>query len=80
MSVIAYNEVALPSFMYGTAWKKEATAPLVLQAVQAGFRALDTANQLIHYEEARVGEALVTGSDPVATLESFLVSDNAVAS
>jgi diketogulonate reductase-like aldo/keto reductase len=60
MSVIAYNEVALPSFMYGTAWKKEATAPLVLQAVQAGFRALDTANQLIHYEEARVGEALVT--------------------
>lgn len=60
MSVITYNEVALPSFMYGTAWKKEATAPLVLQAVQAGFRALDTANQLIHYEEARVGEALVT--------------------
>ncbi len=60
MTLTAYNEVALPSFMYGTAWKKEATAPLVLQAVQAGFRALDTANQLIHYEEARVGEALAT--------------------
>jgi len=46
--------------MYGTAWKKDATAQLVLQAVEAGFTAIDTANQLIHYEEARVGEALVT--------------------
>ena len=55
----AYNQVPLPSFMYGTAWKKEATAPLVQQAVAAGFTAIDTANQLIHYEEALVGEALV---------------------
>lgn len=54
----AYNQVTLPSFMYGTAWKKEATAPLVQQAVTAGFTAIDTANQLIHYEEALVGEAL----------------------
>jgi diketogulonate reductase-like aldo/keto reductase len=45
--------------MYGTAWKKEATIGLVLQAVEAGFTAIDTANQLVHYEEARVGEALV---------------------
>jgi diketogulonate reductase-like aldo/keto reductase len=45
--------------MYGTAWKKEATARLVEQAVAAGFRAIDTANQLIHYDEARVGEALM---------------------
>ena len=58
MGVMAYNQVALPSFMYGTAWKKEATAGLVIQAVEAGFTAIDTANQLIHYEEARVGEAL----------------------
>jgi diketogulonate reductase-like aldo/keto reductase len=45
--------------MYGTAWKKEATTALVLRAVEAGFTAIDTANQLIHYEEARVGEALL---------------------
>lgn len=49
----------MPAFMYGTAWKKEATTDLVLEAVTAGFRAIDTANQLIHYDEARVGEALL---------------------
>ncbi len=54
----AYNQVPIPSFMYGTAWKKEATTQLVQQAVAAGFTAIDTANQLIHYEEALVGEAL----------------------
>jgi diketogulonate reductase-like aldo/keto reductase len=59
MALTAYNSVAIPSFMYGTAWKKEATTGLVLQAVEAGFTAIDTANQLIHYDEARVGEALL---------------------
>jgi diketogulonate reductase-like aldo/keto reductase len=44
--------------MYGTAWKKEATARLVELAVASGFTAIDTANQLIHYQEALVGEAL----------------------
>ncbi len=55
----AYNQVPIPSFMYGTAWKKEATTQLVQQAVAAGFIAIDTANQLIHYQEALVGEALL---------------------
>jgi len=55
----SYNNVPVPSWMYGTAWKKEATAGLVQQAVAAGFRAIDTANQLIHYQEALVGEALL---------------------
>ena len=58
MPLTAYNRVPLPSFMYGTAWKKEATAQLVQLAVASGFRAIDTANQLIHYQEALVGEAL----------------------
>ena len=58
MHLTAYNEVEIPSFMYGTAWKKEATAKLVQLAVDSGFRAIDTANQLIHYDEALVGEAL----------------------
>ena len=54
----AYNDVTVPSLMYGTAWKKEATTQLVLLAVESGFKAIDTANQLIHYQEALVGEAL----------------------
>ena len=60
MTLTAYNGVSIPSFMYGTAWKKQATTRLVLEAVAAGFTAIDTANQLIHYEEALVGEALQT--------------------
>jgi diketogulonate reductase-like aldo/keto reductase len=58
MTLTAYNHVPLPSFMYGTAWKKEATTQLVELAVASGFTAIDTANQLIHYQEALVGEAL----------------------
>lgn len=58
MNLTAYNQVAIPSFMYGTAWKKDATAQLVQLAVASGFRAIDTANQLIHYDEALVGAAL----------------------
>lgn len=58
MTLTAYNHVPLPSFMYGTAWKKEATTQLVQLAVASGFTAIDTANQPIHYQEALVGEAL----------------------
>jgi len=50
--------VPLPNFLYGTAWKEERTAELVLEAIKAGFRAIDTANQRRHYHEAGVGEAL----------------------
>ena len=56
----AHNGVPIPHFMYGTAWKKEDTSRYVQLAVQAGFRAIDTANQLIHYHEALVGEALLS--------------------
>ena len=59
MPLTTYNNVSVPSFMYGTAWKKEATTQLVQVAVAAGFTAIDTANQLIHYQEALVGEALL---------------------
>ena len=50
--------VAVPRLWYGTAWKEDATAGLVTQALAAGFRAIDTANQRKHYHEAGVGEAL----------------------
>jgi diketogulonate reductase-like aldo/keto reductase len=58
--VQAENSTALPTFMYGTAWKKEATAELVIKAVEAGFKAIDTANQFIHYREKLVGDALLS--------------------
>lgn len=58
-TITAHNDVPIPDFMYGTAWKKEDTGRYVQAAVQAGFRAIDTANQMIHYHEAQVGEALL---------------------
>jgi len=52
------SNMAIPAFLYGTAWKEERTAPLVRAAVQAGFRGIDTANQRRHYFEQAVGDAL----------------------
>lgn len=54
--------VDMPCFIYGTAWKKADTADLVVQALQAGFRGIDTACQPKHYDEALVGEALQRAS------------------
>lgn len=48
----------MPEIIYGTAWKKDNTAPFVVDAVKAGFRAIDTACQPKHYAEAEVGKAL----------------------
>ena len=47
-----------PDFLYGTAWKEERTPALTEQALRAGFRGIDTANQRRHYFEAGVGEGL----------------------
>ena len=48
----------IPSLIYGTAWKEDATADLVKAAISAGFTAVDTANQPTHYQEPLVGVAL----------------------
>jgi diketogulonate reductase-like aldo/keto reductase len=50
--------VDVPSFFYGTAWKEARTAQLTEQALHAGFRAIDTANQRKHYFEEGVGQGL----------------------
>jgi diketogulonate reductase-like aldo/keto reductase len=50
--------VAVPSIMYGTAWKEERTEALTSAAIACGFRAIDTANQRKHYVEAGVGAAV----------------------
>jgi len=48
----------LPTFLYGTAWKKQRTEALVQLALQQGFMGVDTANQPRHYFEAGVGAAV----------------------
>ena len=51
--------VKMPPIIYGTAWKKERTTGLSVQAITAGFRGIDTACQPKHYNEPGVGEALI---------------------
>lgn len=50
--------VRMPRIIYGTAWKKEQTEALVIEAVSMGFSGIDTACQPKHYNEAGVGAAL----------------------
>ncbi|MEQ1877975.1 MAG: aldo/keto reductase, partial [Bdellovibrionia bacterium] len=45
----------IPWFLYGTAWKEDETPRLTYQALNAGFTAIDTANQRKHYFEEGVG-------------------------
>jgi diketogulonate reductase-like aldo/keto reductase len=73
MARTTYNGVSIPAFMYGTAWKKEATTRHVLHAVAAGFTAIDTANQLIHYDEAGVGDALLRLAQEGTTRERLFL-------
>ena len=58
MGTILARGVSVPDFIYGTAWKEDDTARCVSDAIAAGFRAIDTANQRKHYHEVGVGEAL----------------------
>ncbi len=62
-----------PTFIYGTAWKEDATTELVIRAVGAGFRAIDTANQPWHYSEPLVGEALKMIADAGVARSSLFV-------
>jgi diketogulonate reductase-like aldo/keto reductase len=50
--------VAVPAFLYGTAWKEQRTEELTRLALAQGFRGVDTANQRKHYFETGVGDAL----------------------
>lgn len=56
--MISHRDFKVPNFVYGTAWKESQTQALVTQALQAGFKGIDTACQRKHYHEAGVGEAL----------------------
>jgi diketogulonate reductase-like aldo/keto reductase len=52
------QKIKMPQMIYGTAWKKENTAELVLEALEQGFRGVDTACQPRHYFQPGVGLAL----------------------
>jgi len=52
------NDVRVPRFLYGTAWKEDRTESLTTLALGMGFRGIDTANQRKHYFEAAVGKAI----------------------
>ena len=56
--VISTCGVRIPRIIYGTAWKEARTEALVRQAIQCGFRGIDTACQPKHYNEAGVGAAV----------------------
>lgn len=49
---------AIPTLLYGTAWKEDETQRLTELALAQGFRGIDTANQRKHYFEAAVGKGL----------------------
>jgi hypothetical protein len=43
------TQLPMPKIIYGTAWKKDRTADLVVKAITLGFRGIDTACQPKHY-------------------------------
>jgi diketogulonate reductase-like aldo/keto reductase len=71
---VSIDGVAVPRFIYGTAWKEDETQRLTELALRAGFRAIDTANQRKHYHEAAVGRgiAAAVGAKLVTRDELFL--------
>ena len=63
----------IPTMIYGTAWKQEATKELAKKALLAGFDAIDTANQKKHYREDFLGEALAELFNEGVTRESLFL-------
>src|SRR5881392_2939440 len=64
----------IPKLLYGTAWKEQRTQSLTTLALDAGFRAIDTANQRKHYYEAAVGDAVAAAisAGTITRAELFL--------
>lgn len=59
MSAARVVESGKPYLVYGTAWKKDETSRLVYEAIQSGFRFIDTACQPKHYNEKGVGDGML---------------------
>lgn len=58
ITMMHFQGIPVPAFLYGTAWKEDRTEELVRLALGAGFRGVDTANQRRHYVEQAVGDAV----------------------
>ena len=69
-----FYENTYTKFFYGTAWKEDRTPDLTVKALQAGFRAIDTANQRKHYFEEGVGQGMrkFLETNPLNREELFL--------
>jgi diketogulonate reductase-like aldo/keto reductase len=63
-------ELNKPVLVYGTAWKKDLTAKYVQEAIQAGFRFVDTACQPRHYNEPGVGQGWKAAADKLGLKRS----------
>ena len=61
----------IPPLLYGTAWKKDATAALVERALRLGFRGIDTACQPRHYDEPGTGAGIAACLGPVLAREDL---------
>jgi diketogulonate reductase-like aldo/keto reductase len=73
-ATLSIDDVRVPRFLYGTAWKEAETQRLTELALQVGFRGIDTANQRRHYHEEAVGQGIATaiGAGVVTRDELFL--------
>src|SRR4029079_7814752 len=71
---LCIEDIRVPRFLYGTAWKEHQTQRLVELAINQGFRGIDTANQRRHYDEAAVGRGIATaiGGGRVGRSDLFL--------
>jgi len=58
------HPLPIPPILYGTAWKQDATAGFVTQALKLGFRGIDTACQPKHYDEAGTGAGIAAALGP----------------
>lgn len=58
-----------PLFLYGTAWKADATTSLVASALSSGFTGVDTACQPKHYQEDLVGQGVADHLQKYPTVE-----------
>lgn len=63
--------VTMPRILYGTAWKKAATATLVELALRQGFRGIDTACQPKHYDEPGTGAGIAACLGTLLTREQL---------
>ncbi len=71
--LVSSSGVSIPQILYGTAWKKDRTAPLVATAIRSGFRGIDTACQPKHYNEPGVGEGIALALDTGLTRSDLYI-------